>query len=74
MTGLSEFNRRLLLAIQNGAIQSGDLAHVTVCHDRTCRLMAGTGVCDCDPGITVSIGGRLWEIDRDGRARRVEAH
>jgi hypothetical protein len=36
--------------------------------------MAGTGVCDCDPGITLSIAGHLWEIDRDGRARRVEAH
>jgi hypothetical protein len=74
MNRLSEFNRRLLLAIHNGAIQPGDLAHVTVCHDRECRLMAGTGVCDCDPAITLSSGGRLWEIDRDGRARRVEAH
>lgn len=38
---------------QSGMIPRGQVVHVDITHDADCAMMAGVGVCDCKPLVTV---------------------
>lgn len=38
---------------RSGRIERGQVLHVDVAHDDDCGMMAGDGICSCQPIVTV---------------------
>lgn len=68
-----EFNRRLALALANGAIQPGDVVNAAIRHDNWCPCFNGA-LCACDPEIEIQHPQGRIVIDANGDARLVYAN
>jgi hypothetical protein len=50
---MHEWERRLTIALRNGAIDKGSAGLAIVSHDDDCAFLSG-GICNCDPDITIT--------------------
>lgn len=64
---MAEYMRRLMKAVERGAIKQGDIAFASVAHDDWCSIYGG-GACNCDPEISVRTERGRLRISADGSA------
>lgn len=69
---MAEYIRRLATASARGELPKG-YSDIRVVHDDWCPHLTGSGVCRCDPIITLkTFEGKLMSVTRKGRVRKFD--